>query len=200
MKLLKFKISFCFFLIYGISASQSNDSIIYLKEVVISNSVRPKEIKINYNGTRDESMGFYENQKIVSLISNIPDGKLTSVELFFDVKLYDTSKNLELGLLIYEINSEGQPGTSLLPENVRFKVQGNKREKITLDLSELNLVTKQNLFIGFETINLNKGVFVAKLSENRKAISYYKNLNDNWFVPVRKKPVQLRLNISVLPN
>ena len=185
----------------GICSGQSNDSIIYLDEVIISKTKVPKEVLLKNKGTRDERVGFYENQKIVSLITNIPKGKISSITLFFDVKLYKKPKDLELGLLIFEKVDNGFPGKSLTNKEIRFIVKGSKKEKIVLDLTDLEINSQNELFFGFETINLKGGVFIAEMIENKNAVSFSQRKSSvEWFVPVRKVPVELKLNISVVPN
>lgn len=166
---------------------KEKDSIIYLKEVVVSKLTKQPKISVKSTGTGNESVGFYENEKFVSLIKNIPDSEIASISFDMDLRGFKKGTEFELRLLIFEKDDDGKPGNSMIGQNIRFKVKGNKKQKINLDLSDLLIHSKGELFIGFETVNLPKGgTLVIQMKENKNAISFAKKENGEWFTPARQ--------------
>jgi hypothetical protein len=166
---------------------KEKDSIIYLKEVVVSKLTKQPKISVKSNGNGNESVGFYENESVVSLIKNIPDSEIASISFDMDLRGFKKGTEFELRLLIFEKDNYGKPGISVIGQNIRFKVRGNKKQKINLDLSYLSIQTERELFIGFETIYLPKGgILVMQMKENKNAISFAKKENGEWIRPARQ--------------
>jgi hypothetical protein len=166
---------------------KEEDSIVYLKEVVVSKSTNQPTAAVKTNGTGNESVGIYEKVKYVSLLKNIPISEITSISLFLNLKGFKKGTKFELELLILDKDSDDKPGNSVINKNIRFKIKGNKKQKIDLDLSELSIQSKSELFIGFETINLPKGgTLVLQMKKNKDGISFAKQEDGDWFVPKRQ--------------
>lgn len=175
-------------------AQQQRDSIIYLEEVTVS---RPSNIVMKTNGKAKEVVGFYENEKFVSLVKNIPVSQLNSITFYFDAKVFKKEAEYEFELLILEQDKNGKPGNALVDKTILFRIQGDKKEKITLDLSDINIYYRPELFIGFKTINLSGGSIVTKMAKNTDAVSFYANDATEWSTPVRAFPIELQLEVNL---
>ena len=167
--------------------AQHQDSIVYLDEVRVATFQQLKE-KL----PRTSTVGFYENEKLVSLVKEIPAGEIAAITFFLQTKHHDKAEH-ELRLLIYEKDVDGKPGTSLIPANLHFKISGNSKGQITVDLEDLHIKPRSEFFVGFETIKLSGGIFMADLQKDKNAISYGQKAASDWIMLIRRDPMEIRM-------
>jgi hypothetical protein len=187
------------FCIENTQAQKMESDTITLKEVMINKTIN-KNVTLKTKGKRSEFVGFYVNEQFVSLIRNIPFGQINTLELFFNPNMLEKGEEVVLKLLIFDRNNQNKPGNSLLNQVVKFSITNKSKRKIILDLKELDLNIEGDIFFGFETINLPRYAFVVEFKENDNAISFGKNIKQGWFKPVREKPIELKMNLKVIPQ
>ncbi len=168
------------------------DSIIYLQEVVISkNKSKAKIVKIKTEGRTVDGLGMQKLPGQISLIKNIPTGYLSYVTFNFNsgfINLHKKSsgvvyKNTELSLVIYTVNKDGAPGDRLNDTEIRFIVGEKHRGDLKLDLQPLHLQSRDQLFIGIESLSSEEGnSMVLELQQSKTAVSYTKDKEGNWYV------------------
>ena len=180
-------------------AQNMESDTIALKEVVIKKTLN-KDIRLKTKGKGNEFVGFYVNQQFVSLIRNVPAGQINTLELFFNPNMLEKGEVVVLKLLIFDRNDQGKPGNQLINQVLKFSITDKLKRKIILDLKGLDLNIEGDVFFGFETINLPRYAFVAEFKENDNAISFAKNAGQEWFKPVREKPIELKMNLNIIPK
>ena len=173
---------------------KTKDSIIYLKEVVIENNSKAKEVNLRIKGNGKETRGFQkQNSRFVSLVRNIPNGQLSSITFYFNTGQVPETTKYELGLLIFELGKDGKPGKQLSDKDVRFKLKSGKKGKTVLNLRSLNLNSQENLFFGIQVLDdLSKMPLLIDFFKSENAISFYtENEEKIWRTP-KGIPVQLK--------
>jgi hypothetical protein len=162
------------------------DTLVWLKPPQKSN-VKTETVK-----TRGEELaghGFSPIAEHVSLLRDIPAGKLHTLTFYFNSGLINLNKdefNVEykdtnLRLMIYAVSEDGKPGRLLTPIPLYFTVKATHRGALELDLSFLDLASQPQLFIGMaeNTDGHDKDTVVLKVRENKDAVSYIKNKGSN---------------------
>lgn len=159
----------------------TQDSIIWLHGPERIDKTKTETIRTK--GEEVAAHGFSAIAEHVSLISNLPDGYLHTLTLYFNSGLINLSKeefNVEyrdtnLRLVVYEVGPDGKPGTLLTPTPVYFTVTARHRGALELDVSVLGLKSWPQLFIGMAaTDDHSKETVMLKVRENKNAVSFVK--------------------------
>lgn len=149
------------------SQELEKNSIVNLESITVKTNTNKKILTIKTHG-KNSVMGFIHNTgEIVSVIQNIPSGKLISVAFYFNqipfsfFKLFSNEKfifrDMDFRLVIYEVNDKSFPGKLLISENIRFTVEANEKGKVELDIRPLNLNTQNKLYIGVQSLDKSLG-------------------------------------------
>lgn len=170
------------------------DSIIVLREIKILKKKKAKKhiTKIDLDG-RPNFGGLNQISKIVSVVKNIPEGRLSYVDFYFNCglvnflkkKLDINYKDTELGLLVYEVAQDGKPGKAISENEIKFIVKKEHNGRFRIDLSTLNLYHR-NIYMGVQVLSKlddkEKNIYV-RFSENENASTYIVSENyksANW--------------------
>jgi hypothetical protein len=182
MKYIIFLVSFLF---AAQVHSQSENDTIRMKEIVIDPS-RPegKMVKIKTTGEELGSDLLQDTSEEVSLITGIPEGYLQSVTFYFNSGLMNLAKkamkidykDTPLALVIYEAADDGTPGKVLCDKEIRFTVKKEHKGALELDVSRLNIRSRDKLFIGLATVTDIAGGqdVVVKVMNNFNAVTWGK--------------------------
>jgi hypothetical protein len=165
--------------------SQSENDTIIMKEIVIDPS-RPKgkTVKIKTTGEELGSDLLQDTSEEVSLITGIPEGYLQSVTFYFNSGLMNLAKkamkidykDTPLALVIYEAADDGTPGKALSDKQIMFTVKKEHKGALELDVSKLNIRSRDKLFIGLAAVTDIAGGqdVVVKVMNNFNAVTWGK--------------------------
>lgn len=140
------------------SYSQIKDTI-RLEEVKVL--ITNKKVKHLKTKGRTSSLTGNPIKSLISKIDEIPSGKLSSIKFFFNSSVIfflkdidkEGYKDVEMGLLIYEVKDDGTPGELVTDKVIRFTLRSNHYGFIELDLKPLYLNTSKTMFFGIELLN-----------------------------------------------
>lgn len=173
------------------------DSIIHLEEIILYENNK-NCTKIKTEGKKNSTFSVSNKSEIVTLISNIPTGRLNSIKLFFNKRNNMTYEKNHFRLKIYDIK-HNLPHKEIISKELRFTVS-KKKEYITLDLSPLELKNRSDIFIGVELLNQNENLsFSIDCNTNSEySNTFYKHANsDNW---LKIPNIDLRMELDVSCN
>ncbi|RZJ69752.1 MAG: hypothetical protein EOO45_13335 [Flavobacterium sp.] len=204
----------CFsFFSKAVSQDMPKDSIIYLEEISVSRDNSKREVeRIKTKGKEMAADAFQYTSTEVSLIDNIPDGYLRSIKFFFNTGLGNQQqkdfqikyKDIELGLVIYEVNADGIPGQALSDNDIRFVVKRDHKGSVELNLSPLYLRSQKKLFFGLRAITEQTGRnIVLKIMNNETAYTFCKPQgSDAWrrLYSNRKNNYHLKIEVGILTD
>lgn len=173
--------SYCF--------GQSKDTI-FLEEVKIEKISK----KIKHVKTKGKTSSLSGNpiKSIISRIDQIPSGKLSSIKFYFNSNIIffipDSKKkdykDVEFGLLIYEVKEDGTPGEAIIDKEIRFTLRADHEGSIELDLTPLYVETSKSMYFGIELSKQQLGndfSIMLKCDETNPNVLFIKNWkNDNW--------------------
>jgi hypothetical protein len=165
---------------------------IYLEEIKVFNKPRGKIIDIKTKGTTSSLSGQIIKSTI-SRVDDLPSGKLSSIKFYFNRSLFTilegkygvNYKDVELGLLIYDVNEDGTPSETITDKEIRFLVTSDHRGSIELDLRPLNLYAKNSLYFGFELFKEQTAIdfqIMIKSSKKNSKTFYMKNWKNDKIV------------------
>lgn len=150
-----------FLFTYSLSYCQGfskNDSIIYLEEVMVTAKIHTDHIKIiKTKGKQNTSFSMRNKGIIISLVENIPLGKVKSLIFFFNNDKNRLYKDAEFRLVIFSVDKNNMPGKEVFDVDYRFIIKNNDKGKILLDLRKLNLKNYDKLFFGLELLKNSDG-------------------------------------------
>lgn len=206
---MRFIFIFIFLPLFGMT--QVNDSIIYLRTVDINKD--KSERKIIRHQTKGEDCGnstIGDIEKLVNRMDDIPQGTLKALTFYIDLvptyvnnNRFAYHRDLEMGLLLYEVGEDGKPGKSLTEKEIRFVIPKYQKGDFTIDLNQLQIQLPRSIFIGFQAVtNLKEKKIKIQLKRNDKVINYSKSWNDlNWNLLSNKNyPCWFRVSMHILEN
>jgi hypothetical protein len=173
------------------------DSLIYLDEVIInanSNLINIKTLKTK--GKQNVSFTMKNKGKIISLVENIPSGKIKTVIFFFNNNTKKVYKDVEFRLVIYSVDNNNKPDKELFNNDFRFLVKNSDKGNISLDLSKLNILNYKNLFFGLELLkNSDSNDFQVDLNSAKNNNTFIQMEGmENWF---KKQGSELKTEIII---
>lgn len=181
---------------YSISQNeQENDSLIYLDEIIIYNNDKNCN-KLLTKGKKNSTFSVSTKSEIVSLISNIPNGRINSVKFFFNNRKNIIYEQNFFRLKMYDVENN-LPNKVIISKELRFTVS-EKKEYIILDLNPLEISNKKQLFIGIELLNESKNhSFSIDCNSNKNNSSTFYKLSDsnNWF-EIPDIDIRMELNVG----
>lgn len=190
-----------FFIIFiNSSYSQNeilNDSVIQLEEVILYQK-NDNCNKIKTDGKKNSTFSVSNKSEFVSLISDIPNGRISSLKLFFNTRKNTSFKKTTFRLKIYGVEDK-LPFKEIITSELRFNVS-KKKEFIKLDLSKLELINNNELYIGIELLDENENfTFSIDCKTNKnKSNTYYKlTETSNW---LKIPDINIRMEIEVNCN
>lgn len=195
---------FFMFFVFINSYSQIKDTI-RLEEVKIHSTNK----KVQLLKTKGKLSSFSGNpiKGIISKVDEIPDGKLSSIKLFFNrspvffLKDRDRAnyKDVELRLLIYDVKDDGSPGELLNEKTIIFTLNSQNNGFIELDLKPLYLNTSKTMYFGIELLNKQIGKdfkIMTKCNNKNSNLLYLKTWNsENWYHS--DIPCEMKLDIGI---
>jgi hypothetical protein len=200
-------INFLLFVISINSYSQIKDTI-RLEEVKILSTIK----KVEHLKTKGKLSSLTGNpiKSIISKVDEIPDGKLSTIKLFFNrspiffIKDNDKAnyKDVELGLLIYNVKDDGTPGELLINKVIIFTLNSKSQGFIELDLKPLYLNTSETMFFGIELLNKQIGKdfkIMTKCNNKNSNLLYLKTWNsEKWYNSDIPCGMKLDIGITVI--
>ncbi|MDT0689064.1 hypothetical protein RM549_04660 [Salegentibacter sp. F188] len=173
-----------FFLLSNLYSQDHNEEeVIFLEEVTV-NAIRDYKdrVIIKTEGKRNATFSVAEKSIFVSRISNIPEGKISSIKFYFNRRKKTNFTENSFRLKIYHINSELQPGRIINKNDIRFLVTPDHKGEIELDLLNMDLQHLTEIYIGLELLNNNEELgFSLDCITSSDSFSFYKRANsDEW--------------------
>lgn len=169
-----------------------NDSIIHLEEVFLSQK-KENCTKIKTEGKKNSTFSVSNKSELVSLIDNIPNGKINSLKLFFNRRKKASFKKTSFRLKIYRVKDK-LPCKEIITSELRFNVS-KKKEYIKLDLNKLELINNNQLYIGIELLDENENITFSLDCNTNKSNTYYKLIEtDNW---LKIPNISIRMEIEI---
>lgn len=173
-----------------------NDSIIYLDEVIINSNNTNNLVTIKTKGKQNTSFSMKNKGKIISLVDNMPSGKIKTLIFFFNNNKKISYKDVEFKLIIFTVDNNNMPDKELFNDDYRFLVKNSEKGKIILDLSKLNLKNYDKLFFGLELVkNSNTKDFLIDFNSVKNNNTFIKMEGmENWF---KKQGSDLKTEIII---
>lgn len=173
-----------------------NDSIVYLNEIVITNTKHlRKHKKVKTKGKSNMAFAIKQNASFISLIDNLPKGEIQSIYFYSKHKKNSSNESLTFRLRVYS-SKENKPNKDLLTQETRFEINGNK-ETIVLDVSKLQLSTEEQLFIGLELLEYKEGInYSISCNANTTNTSFVKIPDYQNWVSVPNMCIKTKLIIK----
>ena len=167
------------------SQEKQEGGIIYLKEVIVEQSKKyNKKVSIKTKGKKNSTFSVQASSTFVSKIEDLPKGKISSVKFYFNNRKNTDFYRNNFRLKIFKVNSDNKPGSEILEKDIRFSVNADHKGEIELDLSELDLLNLNEIFLGLELLNQNNELgFSLDCVTVKKPTTYYKleNKDNQWF-------------------
>lgn len=170
---------------------------VFLEEVVTKFQKKKKLLKYEISGHAAYSGLHHGTSKIVCLLDNLPTGTIKNVTFYlntglpnmFKRKMKINYKDVLLGILVCEVDTNGKPGKILSENEVKFWVKADHRGSLTVDLSSLNLESTK-MFFGFTVLSelsKNENNLYMRFCENECAATYrlgnvYNRNDKNWYL------------------
>lgn len=164
-----------------------------LKEVVVVDSRLTTRVLGNKTQSKFFGGKFSSNDLGSELAIHIKIKKaLTYLESFYVNISYNTSDSATFRLNIYDVNN-GFPGRNILTENILFRI-GRQSGKIEFDLSNYNIIVKDDFFVSLEWIdgNRNSGIVFSAGFTNKNTF-YRKVSQGKW----KKYQLGVGFNVKV---
>jgi len=132
-----------------------------LEEVIVTNNGRKqktREVKIEGVCSSPEDMK--DAAELITLVEELPKGKLGSVAFYFNKidpetlkKNSGRFKEAEFEVVLYDVDREGMPGIPSAVEMEYMVVDKAHRGKVTVNLSYLKIDTNGKMFIGLRKLS-----------------------------------------------
>lgn len=188
--------------------AQTTDTI-YLKQVEIQKKSKGKTVNLKTQGASSSLTG-EAIKSAICRIDSIPSGKLSSIKFYFNHSFLDLFKgeseveykDLELGLLLFNVNEDGTPGKPISEKEIRFTVKANQRGSLELDLNSLYLNTEKSMYFGFELFTIQTGknlrIMIETSRENSKTFYIKSWKNENWnLLDFGDKNLALKMDLKI---
>ncbi len=171
------------------SYGQATDTI-FLKEIQVSR-VHHKTKHLKSKGMTSSLSG-KALKGILNKMDDIPTGSLASVKLYFNSRVLffvendkkKDSKDVNFGLLVYDVKEDGSPGKAITDKEIRFTVTADHKGAIELDLTPLHLNTLSSMYIGIELLQPQVGndfTLMISCSDSKPNSLYMNSWNaDAW--------------------
>jgi len=144
------------------SASMAQDiskDTLRMKPILIEkNQARKVKIKsFRYMGSSSLHNPLLSEPEVLTLVDMLPEGYLHSVSFWFnnfmEINNYPIeAQDTDVELLAYEVNPDNTPGNRIEHETNIIKVTKDFAGKMTIDLSELNILSKGKIYIGLRRL------------------------------------------------
>jgi hypothetical protein len=168
--------------------SQFENDTIRMKEIVLDPSKpKGKTVKIKTTGEELGSDLLQDTSEEVSLLMNLAK-KAMKIDY----------KDTPLALVIYEAADDGTPGKALSDKQITFTVKKEHKGALELDVSKLNIRSRDKLFIGLATVTDIAGGqdVVVKVMNNFNAVTWGKPTGKNTWENVINL-LQIRMKLVV---
>ncbi len=172
------------------SQSAVKDSLL-LNEVTILKHQRYRNIEKIELGGWPMFNGIPGVKRIVSLVDEIPDGRLAYVDFYLNCGLPNMMKktigidykDTEMGLIIYDVAPDGRPGKVISEGEINFTVKATHRGRLRIDTRPLN-IHKGALYIGLmplKELSARPYEIYVRFNENKHAKTFRQfGLSNKW--------------------
>ena len=170
----------------------ARDTLQLEEAVAVKSDKRQKMKKYRLEGTCSYPEDMKDAVEIITLVDNLPKGKLGTVTFYFnkiDTESYRQNskyfKDADFEVVLYDVNDDDMPGIPSAIEKQVMVVDKAHRGKVTVDLSYFGIDTNKKMFIGLRKLtsgNDNRSFLIDCLCSGQdKYITYYrKDASARW--------------------
>lgn len=156
-----------------------------LDELEIASKRKRKIKKYKIDGINPEFQVLSKDNFFITKYDNLPKGKIISTTFYFNTwapnllnsindDFKTNYKDVDLGILVYEMKKDGTLGKIISDSEVNFTVKKEHRGELKIDVSEIDFSTG-NFFMGIKVLsecNADEGNFFIRICETDKTFSY----------------------------
>ncbi|RRJ87704.1 hypothetical protein EG240_14655 [Paenimyroides tangerinum] len=156
-----------------------------LDELEIASKRKRKIKKYKIDGINPEFQVLSKDNFFITKYDNLPKGKIISATFYFNTwapnllnsindDFKTNYKDVDLGILVYEMKKDGTLGKMISDSEVNFTVKKEHRGELKIDVSEIDFPTG-DFFMGIKVLsecNADEGNFFIRICETDKTFSY----------------------------
>ncbi len=156
-----------------------------LDELEIASKRKRKIKKYKIDGINPEFQVLSKDNFFITKYDNLPKGKIISATFYFNTwapnllnsindDFKTNYKDVDLGILVYEMKKDGTLGKMISDSEVNFTVKKEHRGELKIDVSEIHFPTG-DFFMGIKVLsecNADEGNFFIRICETDKTFSY----------------------------
>ena len=168
-----------------------------LEELEITSKKRKKIKKYKLNGFPPDFIDFSTNEFVVTNFENLPKGKIISATFYFNTWLPSFAnsvnqefkidyKDVDFGILVYEMKKDGTLGELISNSEVKFTVNKEHRDAFKIDVSSIDFPSDK-FFLGIKALSdvtIGEGSFYLRLCEPELNYSFQKFEKSATFQPI----------------
>jgi len=195
---------------------QSLKDTIFLEKVEFSKKKEKKKVTtIKLNG-HPSFLNVTNQKEIITLVRDLPKGKLKYVEFYFNCGLPNlfkkkfniNYKDVKLGLVIYNVDNNNNPDKIISQNEIVFDVNHDHSGSFKVNTESLNLYNYDKLYIGFyilSELNTKETNLYLRLNEKENAktfiLSDKSNKKYEYKVPDKKNyGHQMKMYVAIEEN
>lgn len=185
-----------------------------LDELEITSKGKKKIKKYKIDGINPEFQVLSKDNFFITKYDNLPKGKIISTTYYFNTwapnllnsindDFKTNYKDVDLGLLVFEVNKDGTLGKVISDCEIKFTVKKEHRGELKIDISEIDFPT-DDFFMGIKVLsecNADEGNFFIRICETNKTFSYETflpdaNANDKS-ITLAQQPFALKTTLEI---
>lgn len=185
-----------------------------LDELEITSKGKRKIKKYKIDGINPEFQVLSKDNFFITKYDNLPKGKIISTTYYFNTWVpnllnsinddFKTNyKDVDLGLLVFEVNKDGTLGKVISDCEIKFTVKKEHRGELKIDISEIDFPT-DDFFMGIKVLsecNADEGNFFIRICETNKTFSYETFLPDaksnDKSITLAQQPFALKTTLEI---
>ena len=197
----------------ALSAQNKNDETT-LNELIIYSKAKKKIKKFRIDGIIPEFQALSKDNFFITKFDELPKGKITSATFYFNTwspnfvntlnKDFKTNyKDVNLGLLVYEMKKDGTLGKIISDSEIKFTVKKEHKGGLKIDISSIDF-PEDHFFMGVKVLSdcdAEEGNFFIRICETDKTFSYETFLPDTKFqnkkITLARQPFALKTILEI---
>ncbi|WP_177762489.1 hypothetical protein [Flavobacterium sp. I3-2] len=156
-----------------------------LDELKITSKKKKKIKKYKIDGLNPEFQVLSKDNFFITKYDDLPKGKILSTTFYFNTwapnllnslndEFKTNYKDVDLGILVYEMKKDGTLGKIVSDCEVKFTVKKEHKGELKIDISSIDF-PEDSFFLGMKVLsecNADEGNFFIRICESEKTFSY----------------------------